>query len=184
MFELAWCTSVAAEDAAFTRVTHVYARPCSMAPLFLHKDQFLEAPCEMRFIARFVDQWQVAVASGRTPCCYVVTQHLQTFPARRCYQTSIGAPRARLAVWRHSAPHPAEDDSVNLMAAINVRFCGIACDVYLLGRACKCCGPHTACSKINAACTARSRGRVRNDMIRYVQILTDCSSLCNCLMFL
>lgn len=68
LFELAWCTVVAAEDAAFTRVTHVYARSCSMAPLFLHKDQFPEAPCrvpcEMRFIARFVDQ-AVTPESGR-----------------------------------------------------------------------------------------------------------------------
>ena len=102
-----------------------------------------------------------------------MNQHLQTFTARRCCQTGIDAPRARLAVWRQSALHPSEDDSANLMAAINVRFCGIACDVYLLGCTCKCRGPDTACSKINAACTAHSGGRVRNDMIRYVQILTD-----------
>jgi hypothetical protein len=64
LFGLFWCTAVAAEDAAFTRVTHVCVRSYSVAPLFLHKDQFLEGPCEMRFIARFVDQ-AVPSESGR-----------------------------------------------------------------------------------------------------------------------
>jgi len=106
LFGLAWCTAVAAEDAAFTRVTHVYARPCSAAPSFLHKDQFLEVPCpvpgEMLFIGRIGDQ-AVTSESGRRSERSAVTlwlsQHPQTFPARRCYETGIGAPRARLAGW-------------------------------------------------------------------------------------
>lgn len=68
--------------------------------------------------------------AGRTQCRCIVTRRSLHVAATK---PALGVPRARLAGWRHPAPHPSEDDSVNLMAAINVRFCGITFDVHLLG---------------------------------------------------